>query len=104
MGVVGNIISADQDPAAGDVMMSNGLTSVFLDVLVLSGSDLARTVSEVAAVVSLRFPASACPQEPFESPWSTLGLRSDRVMCRRHAVYLHNLNIDHARCCQLCNR
>ena len=172
---VGNIISADHDPTAGDVMMSNGLTSVFLDVLLLSGSDLARTDSEVATVVSLaerdqsivglgivgfdvselgwtpdgfdehkqfllktvdgavagqrwdvlgyepsterllpclaefrelveRFPASACPQEPLESPWSTLGLRSDRAMCPRHAVYLHNLNIDDARCCQLCNR
>jgi hypothetical protein len=171
---VGNIISADHDPAAG-VVMSNGLTSVFLDVLLLSGSDLARTESEVAAVVSLaerdqsivglgivgfdvselgwapdrfaehkqfllrmvdgaiagqrwdvldcepstdrllpcladfrelveRFPVSACPQEPFDSPWSTPGLRSDRAKCSRHAVYLHNLNIDDARCCQLCNR
>jgi hypothetical protein len=156
-------------------MMSNGLTSVFLDVLVLSGSDLARTDSEVATVVSLAerdqsivglrvvgfdvsalgwtldgfdehkqflltmvdgaiagwrwdvldyvpstervlpclrefrglvqgFPASACPHEPLASGWSTLGLRSDRAMCARHAVYLHNLNDDDARCCQLCNR
>ena len=175
MGFVGNIISADHDPTAADVMMSNGLTSVFLDVLLLSGSDLARTDSEVATVVSLaerdqsivglgivgfdvselgwapdrfddhkrfllqmvdgaragqrwdvldyepspdrllpslaefrelveRFPVSACPQEPFDSPWSTLGLRSDRAKCPRHAVYLHNLNVDDARCCQLCNR
>jgi hypothetical protein len=51
--VVGNIISADHDPAATEVMMSNGLTSVFLDVLLLSGSDLARTDAEVATVVSL---------------------------------------------------
>jgi len=90
-GGVGNIISADHDPAAGDLMMSNGLTSVFLDVLLLSGSDLART-------------DSACPREPLESPWSTLGLRTDRAKCPRHAVYLHNLNVDAARCCQLCNR
>lgn len=172
---VGNIISADHDPVAGDVMMSNGLTSVFLDVLLLSGSDLARSDSEVATIVSLaerdqsivglgivgfdvsdlgwtaerfddhkrfllktvdgaiagqrwdvldyeprpdrllpclaefrqlieRFPASACPQEPLGSAWSTLGLRSDRAMCQRHAVYLHNLNVDDARCCPLCNR
>jgi hypothetical protein len=150
---VGNIISADHDPAAGDVMMSNGLTTVFLDVLLLSGSDLARSDSEVATVVSLaerdqsvvglgivgfdvsdlgwtpdrfddhkprtdrllpcladfrelieRFPASVCRQEPFGSPWSTLGLRSDRAKCQRHAVYLHNLNVDDARCCPLCNR
>jgi hypothetical protein len=172
---VGNIISADHDPNARDVMMSNGLTSVFLDVLLLSGSDLARTDSEVATVVALaerdqsivglgivgfdvselgwtpdrflehkafllrmvdgaiagqrwevldyepaterllpsladfrelieRFPASACPREPYASPWSTLGLRSDRAMCPRHAVYLHNLNVDDARCCQICNR
>jgi hypothetical protein len=33
---VGNIISADHDPDATEVMMSNGLTSVFLDVLLLS--------------------------------------------------------------------
>jgi len=133
---VGNIISADHDPTAGDVTMSNGLTSAFLDVLLLSGSDLARTDSEVATVVSLAerdqsivglgvvgfdvselgwtvrefrglvqgFPASACPHEPLASGWSTLGLRSDRAMCPRHAVYLHNLNDDDARCCQLCNR
>ena len=37
---VGNIISADHDPTAGDVTMSNGLTSAFLDVLLLSGSEL----------------------------------------------------------------
>jgi hypothetical protein len=172
---VGNIISADHDPTAADVMMSNGLTSVFLDVVLLSGSDLARTDPEVVTVVSLaerdqsipglgivgfdvselgwtpdrfaehkqflprmvdgavagqrwdvlayepnidrllpslaefrelieRFPVSACPQGPFTSPWSTLGLRSNRAMCPRHAVFLHNLNVDDARCCQLCNR
>jgi hypothetical protein len=33
---VGNIIGADHDPDATEVMMSNGLTSVFLDVLLLS--------------------------------------------------------------------
>jgi hypothetical protein len=51
--VVGNIICADHDPAATEVMMSIGMTSVFLDVLLLSGSDLARTDAEVATVVSL---------------------------------------------------
>ena len=173
--VVGNIISPDHDPAATEVMMSNGLTSVLLDVLLLSGSDLARTDAEVATIVSLaerdqsivglgivgfdvselgwasdrfaehkefllrivdtsmaghrwdvldyeptpdrllsclaefrelleRFPISACPQGPFTAPWSTVGLRSDRAKCLRHAVYLHKLNDDDARCCQLCNR
>ena len=97
----GHIISADQDPGRGDLMMSNGLTSVFLDVLLLSGSDLA--LAEFRELVE-RFPGSACPQEPLQAPWSTLGLRSDRAMCSRHAVYLHNLNVDDARCCQLCNR
>jgi hypothetical protein len=173
--VVGNIISADHDPTATEIMMSNGLTSVFLDVLLLSGSELARTDAEVATIVSLAerdqsivglgivgfdvselgwtvdrfdehkrfllrvidaaiarqrwhvldyepntdrllpcliefrelveaFPVSACPQEAFTAPWSTIGLRSDRAMCSRHGVYLHNLNTDEARCCQLCNR
>jgi hypothetical protein len=173
--VVGKIISADHDPTATEVMMSNGLTSVFLDVLLLSGSDLARTDSEVAAVVSLAerdqsivglgivgfdvselgwapdrfeshkqfllgmvdgamaghrwnvldyepnrdrllpclaefrklvetFSISACPAEPFIALWSTVGLRSDRAKCPRHAVYLHNLNVDNSRRCQLCNR
>jgi hypothetical protein len=50
------------------------------------------------------FPISACPEGPFTAPWSTVGLRSDRVKCPRHAVYLHNLNDDDTRCCQLCNR
>jgi hypothetical protein len=175
MRVVGNIISADHDPIATEIMMSNGLTSVFFDVLLLSGSDLARTDSEVATVVSLaerdqsivglgivgfdvselgwvpdrfddhkqfllrvidgatagqrwhvldyepdtdrllpclaefrdlveRFPVSACPPGAFTAPWSTVGLRSDRAMCPRHGVYLHNLNENDIRCCQLCNR
>ena len=50
---VGNIISADYDPTLPVVMMSNGLTSVFLDALLLSGSDLAHTESEVSTTVWL---------------------------------------------------
>jgi hypothetical protein len=50
---VSNIISADHDPVAEDVVMSNGMTSVFLSVLLLSGSDLARSDHEVATVAWL---------------------------------------------------
>ena len=50
---MGNIVSADHDPNATEVMMSNGLTSVFLDVKLLSGTDLARTDTEVATVAWL---------------------------------------------------
>jgi hypothetical protein len=47
---VSNIISADHDAATEDVVMSNGMTSVFVSVLLLSGSDLARSDWEVATV------------------------------------------------------
>jgi hypothetical protein len=173
--LVGNVISAGYDPNSFGVKMSNGLTSVFLDVLLLCGSDVARTDSEVATVVWLaehdqsvvglglvgfdvcelgwtldrfvehkefllnvldgamaghrwsvldydpntdrllpcinefrelvaRLPITAIPLEPLTAVWSKKGLRSDRAKCPRHEVYLHNLEYDDTRCCQLCNR
>jgi hypothetical protein len=53
MGCVSNTITADHDPAASDLVMSNGLTSVFSSVLLLNGSDLARAHWEVATVAWL---------------------------------------------------
>ncbi|WP_281936842.1 hypothetical protein [Paenibacillus tyrfis] len=45
---MGNVISMPkaQEDAAPSLSMSNGLTSVFLDVLVLSGSRIANTDRE----------------------------------------------------------
>ena len=112
--VVGNIISADHDPTATEILMSNGLTSVFLDGAIArqrwnvldyepNTDRLLPCLSEFRGLIE-RFPVSACPPEAFTAPWSTAGLRSDRAMCPRHGVYLHNLNEDDTRCCQLCNR
>ncbi|OBG85591.1 hypothetical protein A5699_23650 [Mycobacterium sp. E802] len=45
-----NRITADHDPAVADITLSNGVTSVFLSVLLLSGSDLARDDHQVATI------------------------------------------------------
>jgi hypothetical protein len=170
---VSNIISSERDPGTDDMVMSNGMTSVFLSVLLLSASDLARTDWAVATVAWLaerdqstiglgvvgfdvselgwtrenfsgqklfllgivdaaiakhrwdalsyrpndelldyladfrgliaRFQIDACPAQPWEVVWSTDGLRSDRAMCPRHAVYLNSLCSDDTECCLICN-
>ncbi|WP_142392539.1 hypothetical protein [Mycobacterium sp. 3519A] len=123
MGLVGNLITADHDSGAADVMMSNGLTSVFLDVLLLSGSDLARTDAEIATVVRL----AEHDQSIVGFDVSELGWAADRFAAHKrfqlamvdgaaagqrwhlldyapnHAVFLHNLNDDDRECCHLCN-
>ncbi len=50
---MGNIITAHHDYSIPDLVMSNGLTSVFLSVLLLSGSEIAQTDWEVASLVWL---------------------------------------------------
>ncbi len=60
----------------GDIQMSNGLTDVFFNVLVLSGSALARTDSERRLVVWLaekdqsRMGYGAIGFDLFEIPWA----------------------------------
>lgn len=59
---MGNCISLPKDPAYSveDLHMSNGLTSVFLEVLVLSGSILAATDREKEMVIWLAQRDQAC--------------------------------------------
>ena len=51
---MGNIIDLSPSmPSPACIQMSNGLTDVFLNVLILSGSALAKTVSEKRLIVWL---------------------------------------------------
>ena len=52
---MGNIISFDGNVSENDnsLSMSNGLTDVFLDYLLVSGSELAKTDSEKILIVFL---------------------------------------------------
>lgn len=43
---MGNVIKLGSVPSSENICMSNGLTSVFVDILSLSGSHMARTVDE----------------------------------------------------------
>lgn len=68
----------------GDLPMSNGLTGVFLDVLVLSGSALARTDSERRLVVWLaekdqsRMGYGAIGFDLTEMPWTLDTFEADK--------------------------
>lgn len=50
MAAVSNLITNSRAPDSGSLKMSNGLTSVLFDVLVLAGSDLAITLWEKSLV------------------------------------------------------
>ncbi|OBF33646.1 hypothetical protein A5724_19000 [Mycobacterium sp. ACS1612] len=108
-----NIITADHDTGATDVMISKGLTSVFLDAgaagqrwhvlgYAPNREHLLPSLAEFRAPLET-FPVAACPEQPFADCWSTLGLRTDGAKCPNHAVFLHNLTDDDKQCCHLCN-
>ncbi len=73
----------------GLLQMSNGLTDVFVNVLVLSGSALAKTVSEKRLIVWLaekdqsRVGAGTVDFDLWEMPWDSNTFEEDRAFLLR---------------------
>ena len=81
-----NIIGINpQSCGCGLLQMSNGLTDVFLNVLILSGSALAKTVSEKRLIVWLaekdqsRVGAGTVDFDLWEMPWDLNTFEEDRA-------------------------
>lgn len=83
---MGNTIALDPyTPAQDCIHMSNGLTDVFFNVLVLSGSSLARSVSEKQLVVWLaehdqsRVGLGSVGFDLLEMPWTPENFERDKA-------------------------
>ena len=88
-----NIIGINpQSCGCGLLQMSNGLTDVFLNVLILSGSALAKTVSEKRLIVWLaekdqsRVGAGTVDFDLWEMPWDLNTFEEDRAFLLRVAL------------------
>ena len=85
-----NIIGINRQSCGRECLqMSNGLTDVFVNVLVLSGSALAKTVSEKRLIVWLaekdqsRVGAGTVDFDLWEMPWDSNTFEEDRAFLLR---------------------
>ena len=87
---MGNIIDLSPSmPSPACIQMSNGLTDVFLNVLILSGSALAKTVSEKRLIVWLaekdqsRMGAGTVDFDLWDMPWDLNTFEEDKAFLLR---------------------
>ena len=97
---MGNIISFDGNVSENDdsLSMSNGLTDVFLDYLLVSGSELAKTDSEKILIVFLAEKQQSVigignvDFDIIEMPWQKSTFESDKIFILKVINYAKKLS------------
>lgn len=99
---MGNIISFDGTVSENDdsLSMSNGLTDVFIDYLLLSGSQLAKSESEKRMVVFLaekqqiKVGIGNVDFDIIEMPWDRESFETDKAFMLEMIHYAKNLSLE----------
>lgn len=99
---MGNIISFDDTVSVNDdsLSMSNGLTDVFIDYLLLSGSQLAKSESEKRMVVFLaekqqtKVGIGTVGFDIIEMPWERESFETDKAFMLEIIHHARNLSLE----------
>ena len=97
---MGNIISFDRNVSENDdsLAMSNGLTDVFLDYLLVSGSELAKTDSEKMLIVFLAQKQQSVvgignvDLDIIEMPWQKSTFENDKIFILKVIDHVRKLS------------